>query len=97
MGSVVVFITTFINLTIGVLSGVFILVVSLSLATLAGEFIAKFISYPHGEREGLMTILQTTLTTPFVLFVLGLAAATMFGATDLLTTTNALPVVLEWE
>lgn len=94
LGPAVNFIVTFINLVIGILGGIVVLVLGLPLAALAGEYLAKLIGLALGEREGFTTILQTILTVLLVLFVIGLAVAVMFGASELLVgLTAALPSV----
>ncbi|MGB9817482.1 MAG: mechanosensitive ion channel family protein [Desulfurococcaceae archaeon] len=84
-GPAVEFIATFINLLIGVLGGVVVLVLGIPLAALAGEYLAKLIGLSLGDREGFTAMLQTILTILLVLFVIGLAVAVMFGASNLLT------------
>jgi hypothetical protein len=91
VGNVGVLIATFINLVIGVLGGVVVLVIGIPLAALGGEYLAKLIGLPLGEKEegGFVSTLKTVLTLLLVLFVIGLAISVMFGATALLTSLTA--------
>ncbi|MEM0001697.1 MAG: hypothetical protein QXV54_01055 [Desulfurococcaceae archaeon] len=91
-GPAVNFIATFISLLIGVLGGVVILVLGVPLAALAGEYLAKLIGLSLGDKDGFTAILQTILTILLALFVMGLAVAVMFSASDLLVNlTTSLP------
>ncbi|MEM4717755.1 MAG: hypothetical protein QXE81_03225 [Desulfurococcaceae archaeon] len=92
LGPAVEFIARFINLLIGILGGIVVLLIGIPLAALAGEYLAKLIGLAFGEKEGFTTILQTILTVLFILFVIGLAIAVMFGTRELLEElTAALP------